>query len=132
VWRIVILVLLACACGTRPAPQPPVIANHGDRPLEGAQELFRAANAYRRDGQLELAIPLYREIITKHRHHEVAEYAANLLFDCYNRLQRYDDFLDLVQSLVHDDDFLAGRPDLRDYVERLARPPMKTSEKLTP
>ena len=46
---------------------------------------FLKANIYRRYNHFDKAIPLFEDILDKHREHETAEYSANLLLDTYNR-----------------------------------------------
>ena len=59
---------------------------------------FLKANIYRRYNHFDKAIPIFNDILDKHRSHETAEFSANLLLDTYNRLQRYDDMI----AQVHD------------------------------
>ena len=42
---------------------------------------FLKANIYRRYNHFDKAIPLFMDILDKHRSHESAEYSANLLLD---------------------------------------------------
>ncbi|MGE0871215.1 MAG: tetratricopeptide repeat protein [Kofleriaceae bacterium] len=74
---------------------------------------FLKANIYRRYNQFDKAIPLFNEILDKHRSHETAEYSANLLLDTYNRMQKYDDMLALAEKLTKDAKFLDGKDDLK-------------------
>ena len=63
---------------------------------------FHKANLLRRYDHFAEAIPLYVDILTHHRDHEAAEYAAQLLLDSYNRLQQYDQLLALADKLAAD------------------------------
>jgi len=45
------------------------------------------------------ASPLFMDILEHHTQHETAEFSANLLLDTYNRLQKYDEMLTLVDKL---------------------------------
>ena len=60
---------------------------------------FLKANIYRRYNHFDEAIPLFLDILDKHREHETAEYSANLLLDTYNRMKKYDEMLALVEKL---------------------------------
>jgi tetratricopeptide (TPR) repeat protein len=74
---------------------------------------FLKANIYRRYNQFDKAIPLFEDILDKHREHETAEYSANLLLDTYNRTQKYDALLALAEKLGKDQKFLDGKDDLK-------------------
>ncbi|HPH66670.1 MAG TPA: hypothetical protein PLF40_13025, partial [Kofleriaceae bacterium] len=78
-----------------------------------AEMLFFKANTLRRFAHNREAIPLYLEIVDKHRQHEVAEYAVNLLLDLYNRTQQYDDLIALAARISSDTAFLAKKDELR-------------------
>ena len=92
---------------------------------------FLKANIYRRYNQWDKALPLFQEILDKHREHETAEYAANLLLDSYNRLQRYDDMLALADKLTKDPKFLEGKEDLSATLKKLKAQSMrKKAEKM--
>jgi tetratricopeptide (TPR) repeat protein len=92
---------------------------------------FLKANIYRRYNQWDQALPLFQEILDKHREHETAEYAANLLLDSYNRLQRYDDMLALADKLTKDPKFLEGKEDLSATLKKLKAQSMrKKAEKM--
>jgi tetratricopeptide (TPR) repeat protein len=80
---------------------------------------FLKANMYRRYNQFDVAIPLFIEILDKHKDHETAEYAANLLLDTYNRQQNYGELLKLADRLAKDSKFLEGRDDLKDTVTKI-------------
>ncbi len=60
---------------------------------------FLKANIYRRYNHFDKAMPIFLDILDKHRQHETAEYSANLLLDTYNRLQKYDEMLALADKL---------------------------------
>ncbi|MBA3457014.1 MAG: hypothetical protein H0T42_28255, partial [Deltaproteobacteria bacterium] len=80
---------------------------------------FLKANIYRRYNQFDKAIPLFMEIIDKHRQHETAEYSANLLLDTYNRTKNYEAMLALADKLAKDPKFLEGRDDLKETVTKI-------------
>jgi TolA-binding protein len=92
---------------------------------------FLKANMYRRYNHWDEALPLFHEILDKHREHETAEYAANLLLDSYNRLQRYDDMLALADKLAKDPKFLEGKDDLAATLKKIKAQSMrKKAEKM--
>jgi tetratricopeptide (TPR) repeat protein len=92
---------------------------------------FLKANIYRRYNHFDKAIPLFEDIIAKHREHETAEYSANLLLDTYNRLQDYDAMLLLVNKLTADKKFLEGKEDLNETLAKIKAQSMrKSAEKL--
>jgi tetratricopeptide (TPR) repeat protein len=92
---------------------------------------FLKANIYRRYNHFDQAIPLFMDILDKHRTHETAEYSANLLLDTYNRLQRYEEMLKLVDKLDGDKKFLDGKDDLNATLTRLKAQSMrKRAEKM--
>jgi TolA-binding protein len=74
---------------------------------------FLKANMYRRYNHFDEAIPIFQDILTKHREHETAEYSANLLLDIYNRSQKYDELVKLAKELAADKKFLEGKDDLK-------------------
>jgi tetratricopeptide (TPR) repeat protein len=78
--------------------------------------MFLKANIYRRYNDFDSALPIFEEILDKHRDHETAEYAANLLLDSYNRMQRYDEMLAVATKLDEDKKFLEDKPKLREVV----------------
>lgn len=80
---------------------------------------FLKANIYRRYNDFDKALPLFEEILDKHRDHETAEYAANLLLDSYNRMKRYDDMLAVATKLDQDKKFLEGKDQLRKTIDGL-------------
>ena len=80
---------------------------------------FLKANIYRRYNQFDKAIPMFQEIIDKHREHETAEYAANLLLDTYNRQHKFDELLTLADKLAADKKFLEGKEDLKEVVVKI-------------
>jgi len=92
---------------------------------------FLKANIYRRYNQFDKAIPLFEDILAKHRQHETAEYAANLLLDTYNRMQRYDEMLALVDKLDGDKKFLEGKDELASTMAKIKAQSMrKKAEKI--
>ncbi|MBS1118399.1 MAG: Tetratricopeptide repeat protein [Deltaproteobacteria bacterium] len=80
---------------------------------------FLRASILRRFHHLDEAIPTLLDILTSHRDHETAEYAANLLLDTYNLLHRHDDLIALADKLRADAKFLANKPDLAAVVARI-------------
>jgi len=86
---------------------------------------FLKANIYRRYNQWDKALPLFQEILDKHREHETAEYAANLLLDSYNRLGKFDDMLALADKLDKDPKFLEGKEDLAQVLKKLKAQSMR-------
>lgn len=92
---------------------------------------FLKANMYRRYNHWDQALPLFHEILDKHSEHETAEFAANLLLDSYNRLQRYDDMLALADKLTANTKFLAGKEDLAATLKKIKVQSMrKRAEKM--
>ncbi len=89
-----------------------VAARFETDPDELASLAFLRANIWRRYNQFEMAIPIFVELLEKHRMHEVAEYSANLLLDIYNRTSRFDEMIALATKLRADKRFLAKRPEL--------------------
>ena len=81
--------------------------------------LFIKANTLRRFDHLETAIPLFRAVMDRFPRDEVAEYAANLLLDTYNRLQKYDELVALAKELSKNKAFLENRDDLAATVKRI-------------
>lgn len=86
---------------------------------------FLKANIYRRYNHFDQAIPLFLDILDHHRQHETAEFAANLLLDTYNRTQKYDDMLALVEKLDADPKFLEGKDDLKQTLNTLKAQSMR-------
>lgn len=92
---------------------------------------FVKANTYRRYNHFDQAIPIFNEILDKHRSHETAEYSAQLLLDSYNRLQRYDDMLALADKLDGDKKFLDGKDTLAEVLGKIrAQSLRKKAERL--
>ena len=92
---------------------------------------FLKANIYRRYNHFDEAIAIFQDILDKHRQHETAEYSANLLLDTYNRLQKYDEMLALVEKLDADPKFLEGKDDLKATLGKIKAQSMrKKAEKL--
>ncbi len=86
---------------------------------------FLKANIYRRYNQFDKAIPLFMDIIDKHREHETAEYSANLLLDTYNRTKNYDAMLALADKLGKDAKFLDGKDDLKSTLATIKAQSMR-------
>jgi tetratricopeptide (TPR) repeat protein len=92
---------------------------------------FLKANIYRRYNHFDKALPIFHDILDKHRFHETAEYSANLLLDSYNRAQRYDDMLALADKLEGDKKFLEGKEELAEVLTKIKAQSMrKRAEKL--
>ncbi|MGN6109467.1 MAG: tetratricopeptide repeat protein [Kofleriaceae bacterium] len=92
---------------------------------------FTKANTYRRYNHFDKAIPLFLDILDKHRQHEAAGFAANLLLDTYNRAQKYDDMLALADKLEQDKKFLEGKEELAEALGRIKAQSMrKKAERL--
>ena len=86
---------------------------------------FLKANIYRRYNQFDKAIPLFMDILDKHRSHETAEFSANLLLDTFNRMQKYDEMLALVEKLDKDKKFLEGKDDLNATLGKIKAQSMR-------
>jgi len=86
---------------------------------------FLKANIYRRYNHFDKAIPIFHEILDKHRQHETAEYAANLLLDTYNRQQKFDEMIALAEKLDGDKKFLEGKDDLKETIAKLKATSMR-------
>lgn len=80
---------------------------------------FLRANIWRRYNRFDKAIPIFLDLLDHHRDHEVAELAANLLLDTYNRQQRYDDLVALAKKLRADKAFLSTHPDIASTVDAI-------------
>ena len=76
---------------------------------------FLEANVYRRYDHFAEAIPIFREILTRHPTHETAEYAANLLLDIYNRQHDEPSLIALADQL------LGKHPASDDLAQRLVQ-----------
>jgi tetratricopeptide (TPR) repeat protein len=92
---------------------------------------FLKANIYRRYNHFDEAIPLFMDILDHHTQHETAEFSANLLLDTYNRLQKYDEMLALVDKLDNMPKFLEGKDDLKQTLNTIkAQSLRKKAEKI--
>jgi len=80
---------------------------------------FLRANIWRRYNRFDKALPIFLDLLDHHRDHEVAEYAANLLLDTYNRMQQYDDLVALAKKLRADKAFLANHPGIATTVDAI-------------
>jgi tetratricopeptide (TPR) repeat protein len=85
------------------------------------EALYLEARTYAANEQLERAIPIFKTIVDRHRGHEVAPYAALLLFDAYNRTQQYEPMMALADALAKDAAFLRDRDDLAATVRAVQR-----------
>jgi TolA-binding protein len=81
--------------------------------------LFSKGRAYAESGHLDLALPIYRTIVTRFPRSTIAEYAANLALDGYNRLRDYETMIAFANELANDPDFLRDRGDLATTVKRI-------------
>ncbi|MGN6105872.1 MAG: tetratricopeptide repeat protein [Kofleriaceae bacterium] len=81
--------------------------------------LFAKANLYRRHNRFDEAAARYRELVERHRDHEVIEPAVHLWIDTYNRMQRYDDMFAVLDRLEASG-FLASHPEIKAMSIRLA------------
>ena len=92
---------------------------------------FLKANIYRRYNQFDKAMPIFLDILDRHRQHETAEYSANLLLDTYNRMQKYDEMLALADKLEGDKKFLEGKETLAEVLADIKTKSLrKKAEKL--
>jgi tetratricopeptide (TPR) repeat protein len=80
---------------------------------------FNKANLFRRYNRFDEALALFDDILTNHRDHETALYSANLMLDSLNRLQRYDQMLKWVDTLLADEKWLTKDDDQADDKEAL-------------
>ncbi len=80
---------------------------------------FAKGNVYRRHDHHDRAIPLFNELLAKHRTHEVAEVTAQLLLDSYNRMHRHDEMLALAARLAEDAAFVDDKPELKRVLVKL-------------
>jgi hypothetical protein len=115
--------------GDAPAPLPPRVQDYVDS-LDAFVELadpadpdvagvkFLAANVLNKWRQPD-ALARLEEVLREHRGHETSEYAANILLDALLRADRVAEVGALVDELLGDAAFLAGRPQLRETLERL-------------
>ncbi|MDX2090752.1 MAG: tetratricopeptide repeat protein [Kofleriaceae bacterium] len=74
--------------------------------------MFMIGNTLRRYHQYDKAIPIFEELLADHRAHEIAEPAANLLLDIYNRKHDFTAMLALASKLRRDKAFMDGKADL--------------------
>ncbi len=79
---------------------------------EIAELRFVRANVLRRYDRIDEALPDLIELIERHRQHEVAAYAINLLLDLLIRAERYDEMIAWVQLVRQDAAYLRGQPEL--------------------
>jgi TolA-binding protein len=92
---------------------------------------FLKANIYRRYNHFNEAIPIFQEILTKHRQHETALYAANIMLDNYIIHEEYDKLLALANELAADKKFLEGREELGERLADIqAKSLRKAAEKI--
>ncbi len=86
---------------------------------------FLKANIYRRYNHFDQAIPIFEDILEKHRDHETAEFSANLLLDTYNRMGKYEEMLALANKLDADKKFLEGKEDLAEVIANIKAQSMR-------
>jgi tetratricopeptide (TPR) repeat protein len=82
---------------------------------------FLKAEAYRKHDHLTEAIDMFADILDHHRAHETAAFAAQLILDSYNRLQREDDMFAWVDKLSADKQFLADNEPVKHTIDRLLK-----------
>ena len=87
---------------------------------------FLKANLYRRYHHYDKALPLFVDILNNHRHHQTAEFSANLLLDTYNRMGKVGEMLALVDKLGQDQEFLEGKAELNITLAKLKAQSMRT------
>ena len=92
---------------------------HEPDPDELVHMKFLEANTYRRYHHYAKAIPLFEELLARHRSHELAEAAANLLLDVHNKRRDHAAMIALVDRLAADPKFLAGKDELAGVLARL-------------
>lgn len=80
---------------------------------------FLRANILRRFDHLAEATKQLQQILERYPKHEVAEYAATLLLDSLNRLERFDELVAQAEALRADTAFLADKPDLAKMVQAI-------------
>jgi hypothetical protein len=115
--------------GTDPVPLPPrvqavvdaldayvAMAPSDDPDMPGMK--FLAANALRKWRQPDALVRL-EDVLRGHRDHETAEYAANILLDALLTAGRAAEVEALVDELLADAAFLAGKDELRATLERI-------------
>ncbi|HSD86752.1 MAG TPA: hypothetical protein VLB44_04530, partial [Kofleriaceae bacterium] len=122
--------------GTAPAPVKPGVIPERDQKMIAAFDLYLSTvkdpkddelvrieltkgNVFRRYGHYDEAIPIFREIVTKHRTHEVAEDAAHLWLDSLNQKHDEKALVAAARELLADKEFLADKPTLKDVVEQI-------------
>ncbi len=116
--------------GAKPRPLPPrelrllgavdrYIAYADPKDPEVPGLLFIKANTHRRFGQTEVAIPMFRVVIDRFPEHEVAEHAAQLVLDSYNRLRKYDELVTFADELAKNTKLTKRSPDLAALVARI-------------
>ena len=87
---------------------------------ERVDVMFHKANLLRRYDHHAEAMPIFVEILAKHRDHETAEWSAQLLLDGYNRLQQYDKLVALAGALATDP-WTAKHDSLKGVVAKIQR-----------
>jgi tetratricopeptide (TPR) repeat protein len=90
---------------------------------------FIRANTLHSYDQLAAATPLYLDIVTNHRDHDVTEYAANLACDSLIRLEKFDELVAFVEQLRADKAFLARFPKLAHIVHVIHRKSLADRER---
>jgi tetratricopeptide (TPR) repeat protein len=92
---------------------------------------FLKANIYRRYNHFDEALPIFQDILDHHKQHETALYSANAMLDTYNRLQRYDELIALVDKLLADPKWLEAKTDLKGTIATIkSQSERKKAEKL--
>lgn len=81
-------------------------------PASIADIKFAKAETLRRAGHSDAAVVIFRDILTHHRLHATAEFAANLALDIYNQQGRETELVELNQQLLNDAAFLRDKQSL--------------------
>ncbi|HEX7703566.1 MAG TPA: hypothetical protein VF403_22655, partial [Kofleriaceae bacterium] len=83
--------------------------------------VFLKAQTYARFDQLETAVPIFRDVVTRYPKEDAAGFAAQLALDAYNRLGQIDQLVAFADELANDAAFLRGRQDLALLVTKIRR-----------
>ncbi len=77
---------------------------------------FLKARIFWRANHLEEANPLFYDIIEKHPEHETAGWAANILLDNLNRMQKYSELTKVAKKMLDDKKFISDKEDLKEVL----------------
>ncbi|MBL4636221.1 MAG: tetratricopeptide repeat protein, partial [Kofleriaceae bacterium] len=75
---------------------------------------FLKARIFWRADRLDDSMPLFYDIVEKHPEHETAGWAANILLDNLNRLQKYAELTKLAKSMLANKKFMEDKDELKD------------------